>query len=602
MHVMKPIPSEAFPEGNDWVYEVKYDGFRCVLYWGSDPSSIRLVSRNGNDLSNNFPEIIEMCLKHEDDVREYLPLTLDGELVVLNNGYQGNFSLIQKRGRLKKQALIKTEAARRPASFMAFDLFKAGDTEIIDQTFDQRKRKLAEVFNGERRMGARLHHVDFSENLEMVWRNIFKYKGEGIVAKRQGSRYQQGKKHRDWFKIKNWRMIKGFLTLYEPQNDYFTVCVYRDGTAVEIGKCKHGLNEEAYAALKKLFVENGTEENGGYRLPPAVCAEIQTLDFVGSELREPSFKRLLPHTSADDCTWQTLRLDMAMLPESINISNTAKCFWPSPGLTKGDLLVYMREISPYMLPFLANRLLTVIRSPDGVHGESFFQKHLPDYAPDFIASVEQDGETHFVCQDLDSLIWFANHGALEYHIPFQTVQSEKPLEIVFDLDPPDRDHFSLAVKAACILKTILDDLRLTSFIKTSGGKGLQVHIPIPPASMTYEETGIFTQAIAWTIEKSQPDLFTTERFKDKRGGRLYIDYLQHGAGKTIVAPYSPRKQEDAAVATPLFWNEVNEELSPDMFRIDNVIERVQTVGCPFQGYFTAGENQVLDDVLAMIQS
>lgn len=177
-----------------------------------------------------------------------------------------------------------------------------------------------------------------------------------------------------------------------------------------------------------------------------------------------------------------------------------------------------------------------------------------------------------------------------------------PREIVFDLDPPDRERFSLAVKAAGLLKQLLDDLRLVSFVKTSGGKGIQIHIPLPSDSISYEETGVFTQAIAWTLEKSFPDLFTTERFKKKRGDRLYIDYLQHGEGKTIVAPYSPRKREDATVATPLFWDEVGEGLHPDMFRIDHVVERVKTVGCPFAAYFTVGEQQVLDDVLAMIRS
>ncbi|ALX49837.1 ATP-dependent DNA ligase [Lentibacillus amyloliquefaciens] len=602
MQVMKPIASNALPEGDEWVYEVKYDGFRCVLHWGSDPNSVQIISRNGKDLSGNFPEIINACQEQKSHVTDYLPLKLDGELVVLNNTQQANFSLIQKRGRLKKHDLIEQEASRRPASFMAFDLIAINDTDMIDLTFDERKRTLADVFVGKRSLGDRLHHISSSDNAEALWQDIFAHKGEGMIAKRKDSRYQPGKKHHDWFKVKNWRTIKAFLTFYEPNNDYFTVCVFQDNSVIEIGKCKHGLDDEAYKVLKELFLSKGTDEKGGFRIPPAICAEIHTLDLMGGELREPEFNRLLPQATVDDCTWETLQLDIAMLPETVDVSNTDKLFWPSPGFTKGDLLLYMREIAPYMLPFLKNRLLTIIRSPDGVHGESFFQKHLPDYAPDFIKGVEHDGENCFVCHDLDSLIWFANHGALEYHIPFQTFEDENPLEIVFDLDPPGREQFSLAVKAALLLKQILDDLRLKSFVKTSGGKGLQVHIPLPANSMSYEETGILTQAVAWTLEKSHPDLFTTERFKKKRGDRLYIDYLQHGEGKTIVSPYSPRKRDDATVAAPLFWDEVNSDLSPDMFRIDNVVERVKAVGCPFKDYFVAGENQVLDDVLAMIGS
>lgn len=600
MKLMKPIASEDIPAGADWVYEVKYDGFRCVLDWETD--SVRLISRNGIDLSSNFPEIVETCLEQVSLVEDYLPLKMDGELVVLNNAYQANFGLIQKRGRLKKRDLIKKQAAARPVSFMAFDLLACEGAACVEQTFDQRKKKLADVFAGESELGKRVHYVDFAENADKMWDEIFVHKGEGVVAKRKNSRYQPEKKHHDWVKTKNWRTIEGFLTFYDPKNDYFTVSVYRDDVVQELGKCKHGLDEEAFAVLRDLFLSKGTKEKDGYRLPPAICAEIHTLDLLKGELREPEFSRLVPDREAGDCTWKKLQLDLAMLPEKIEVSNTDKMFWPLPGLKKGDLLVYMREIAPYMLPFLNERLLTIIRCPDGVDGESFFQKHLPDYAPDFMGGVEGDGEMHFVCNDLDSLIWFANHGTLEYHIPFQTVGSENPCEIVFDLDPPDRKRFSLAVKAARLLKQLLDDLRLVSFVKTSGGKGLQVHIPLPDDRMTYEETGVLTQAIAWTLEKSHPDLFTTERFKNKRGDRLYIDYLQHGEGKTLVAPYSPRKREDATVAAPLFWDEVDDALQPDMFRIDNVVERVQKTGCPFDGYFKTGKQQVLDDVLAMIRS
>lgn len=225
MQVMKPIASNALPEGDEWVYEVKYDGFRCVLHWGSDPNSVQIISRNGKDLSGNFPEIINACQEQKSHVTDYLPLKLDGELVVLNNTQQANFSLIQKRGRLKKHDLIEQEASRRPASFMAFDLIAINDTDMIDLTFDERKRTLADVFAGKRSLGDRLHHISSSDNAEALWQDIFAHKGEGMIAKRKDSRYQPGKKHHDWFKVKNWRTIKAFLTFYEPNNDYFTVCV-----------------------------------------------------------------------------------------------------------------------------------------------------------------------------------------------------------------------------------------------------------------------------------------------------------------------------------------------------------------------------------------
>ena len=326
------------------------------------------------------------------------------------------------------------------------------------------------------------------------------------------------------------------------------------------------------------------------------------MDLYEDELREPEFAAVIPGMKPEECTLEKLRLDLAMLPPAVELTNTEKLLWKKANFTKGDSLEYIREISPYMLPFLKNRLLTVIRAPDGVDKEQFFQKHLPGYAPDYVTAIKMDDEIFCSCDNLESLVWFANHGAVEYHVPFQRAGSVMPLEIVFDLDPPDRDHFHLAVHAAKLVKVMLDELSLTSFVKTSGNKGLQIHIPIREGSMTYEETAIFTQAIAFTIEKTYPDLFTTERMKAKRRGRLYIDYVQHGKDKTIIAPYSPRKTEEGTVATPLYWEEVSETLDPLQFTIKNVGQRVKTIGCPFRGYFSAGEKQQMKKMLQLVRS
>lgn len=280
-----------------------------------------------------------------------------------------------------------------------------------------------------------------------------------------------------------------------------------------------------------------------------------------------------------------------MLPDKVEISNEEKVFWPQYQLTKGDLLVYMREIYPYMIPYIENRALTVIRCPDGIEEESFFQKNLPNYAPDYVLVIEDGDKRIQLCNNIESLIWYANHSAIEYHVPFQSVSSQYPNEIVFDLDPPDRDDFQLAVKAALSIKQLLDQLELEAFIKTSGKTGLQIHIPIPQETISYDEIAIFTEAIAKTVENSAPTLFTTERFKKKRGNRLYIDYVQFGKNKTIVAPYSPRMVEIASVATPLYWEEVTEDLHPDQFTIVTVVERVQTKGCPWLFNYEHAKNR-----------
>lgn len=599
MNVMKPIASDTIPVGNEWLYEVKYDGFRCVLHWEKD--SIKLISRNDNDLTDKFPEIVKFCSANRLFVSEFLPLKLDGELVVLNNYYQANFSWIQKRGRLKNKDAIQQASEARPASYMTFDLLQHKGDDLKQKNYQYRKKLLGKIFRAaEFDQSETIIYVKAYENHEHLWRRIYEYKGEGIIAKRKTSRYLEGKKHRDWFKIKNWRTIKGFLTFMDIDNGYYTVGVYEGDAVQTIGKCKHGLDDHSLNTLKQIFLKKGEKRKEGYALPPAICTSINTLDLYKDELREPAFKAILPTVKPTECTIQQVNIDMAMVPEKVELTNLNKVYWPEKGLTKGHLLTFIREVSPYMLPFLREKVLTVIRSPDGIQGESFFQKNVPAYAPPFIDTVEIGNDKLIVCNQLDTLIWFANHGAIEFHVPFQKIESDYPNEIVFDLDPPGRDKFDLAIQAALLIKHLLDELNLISFVKTSGNKGLQIHIPIRIGTMTYEQTALFTQGIAWAVEGAYPNLCTTERLKKNRKGRLYIDYVQHGKDKTIVAPYSPRKTADATVATPLYWDEVKEGLRPDYFTIDNVVERIQMLGCPFGSYFDARNKQEVDKVLRMI--
>lgn len=595
---MKPIERNHIPTGNEWLYEVKFDGFRCVLHWEKD--NIKLMSGNNKELTDTFPEIIVYCQENQTHLKSYLPLKLDGELVILNNAFQANFALLQKRGRMKSKDTIQKASDVRPASFMAFDLLHYQGKALQNQSFQQRKNWLNHLFS-KTELTTRIRLVSASDDAKHLWQVIYDYKGEGMIAKRKSSKYHAGKTHQDWFKIKNWRTIQGFLTQLDPENDYFTIGVYKEESIHTIGKCKHGLEGEAMDTLRQIFLTKGIKRDKFYELPPAICASIHTLDLYQDELREPSFNQLLPATTPTECTKEQLALDVAMIPPSIELTNIAKVFWVESGLTKGDLLRYIREVSPYMLPFLKDKALTTIRAPDGVEGEAFFQKHLPSYAPPFIDFVDANDGKLIVCQTLETLTWLANHGAVEYHVPFQTIDSDDPHEIVFDLDPPGREKFALAIQAAQMIKQLLDGLNLRSFVKTSGNKGLQIHIPIPLGSMTYDETALFTQAIAWTVENAHPHLFTTERLKKNRLGRLYIDYVQHGRDKTLIAPYSPRKTADATVATPLYWHEVKKGLTPDQFTIENVIERIQVMGCPFAGYDDVRNEQELDKTLKMIR-
>jgi bifunctional non-homologous end joining protein LigD len=254
-----------------------------------------------------------------------------------------------------------------------------------------------------------------------------------------------------------------------------------------------------------------------------------------------------------------------------------------------------------MLPFLQNRLLTVIRYPHGMFGEAFYQKNCPDYAPGFIETSISEGINYIVCNDLKTLLWLGNQIAIEFHIPFQRIGHSGPDEIVFDLDPPSREYFHLAIKAALLIKEVLDQLNLQSFIKTSGNKGLQIYIPLPEETYTYDDTRLFTSFIANYLISKDPDSFTIERLKKHRGNRLYVDYVQHAEGKTIICPFSARGKQKATVAAPLFWEEVNGDLKIEDFTVLNMIDRIVKLGSPFAGYFQAKETQQLAPVLEVLR-
>jgi len=284
--------------------------------------------------------------------------------------------------------------------------------------------------------------------------------------------------------------------------------------------------------------------------------------------------------------------------KTIQLTNITKILWEKKGVRKIDYLNYLMAVSPYMLPFVRDRLLTTIRFPNGIQKEKFYQKNCPDYAPEFVQTKREDDIDFIMCQDEVTLLWLGNQSAIEYHVPFSTIHSVKPAEIVLDLDPPSRRDFKLAVEAALLLKEALDRLHLISFVKTSGNKGLQIYIPLPDDVFSYDETRVFTSFMARYLVEKEPAWFTTERLKSKRGKRLYVDYVQHAEGKTIIAPYSLRGNEEALAATPLEWKEVNRSLSPEEFPIEAIEQRLKEKGCPFRGgYFEAKQNQPFKVVL-----
>lgn len=612
MNPMKLTPAETLPKGSGWLYEVKYDGFRCLLEWKED--GIRLISRNGNDLATRFPEITEGLNAAAPSLRPFLPLVLDGELVFLLNNVRSDFTVVARRSRLRAETSIAEKSRAFPCRFVAFDLLESEGNDLRSQTVEERKKSLSRVLQ------AAGYPLDVSplnpspvqgvlahQQPEPLRTRLIAGNGEGIIAKRKGSRWTDGVRSSDWVKVKNWRTVPVVLTGYAAENSNFSGCVLDGEDWLEVVTLRNGFSEEEEKTLTSLFRRNGKEGTPGiFTLNPAVIAEVLTIGESGGKLREPRFSRFLLDEDPDTVTFQRLCRALEPIPDAVTVTNPDKPLFPEAGINKDGYLLYLQHAAPYLLPWLENRPLTVIRYPHGTgDSERFYQKHAPDSVPSFVETVPGEDGPLLLCNSLESLLWLGNQAALELHVPFARlrngVESAHPDEIVFDLDPPDASRFQLAVNAARLLKGVFDEFGLHAFVKTSGGKGLQLYLPLPPETFTYDETRLFTSFAAHFLCEQAPEQFTTERLKKKRGGRLYVDYVQHARGKTIIAPYSTRGAGHAPVATPLEWHELTDDLRPESFTIHTVIERLRTIGDPFRQMEAARAVQPFDEVLEKLK-
>ncbi|KAB8127463.1 DNA ligase D [Gracilibacillus oryzae] len=574
---MLPTLAGHVDEQEKWLYEVKYDGFRCGLEWKK--SGITLWSRNNHDLTEQFPEIVTWCNNHQEYVANLLPLFLDGELVILRTPYQSIFSQVQQRSRLKTKKKIEMSSTARPASYISFDIVEYKGKSVINKTLSERKKLLETVFRSfsleTNLLQERLAMVTSFESLQEMEALVFLHQCEGIVVKDRNSHYAYGKRTENWLKVKNYRKILGVVAGWNSKNDYFQTVIYNNKQWSELGKVKNGMNPEERKTVTTFIRENGTKQNAYYwKVNPSICIEINCLDAENQELREPNFSRFRFDLEPEECTPKQLALQLSQLPETIEVNKPEKLLFPN--VSKQDLVTYYRQVAPFMLPRLSDKHLTVIRYPDGIDEDSFFQKHLSKAEPAFI---ETEGD-HLLCNNLDSLLYFANHAAIEFHIPFHKIKTKNPDEIVFDLDPPSLDQFPLAVLAAKLIRQLLDYKGFESFVKTSGKTGLQVHTPVK-GSMSFDQTRELMEAIAHVLVDKYPESFTTERLIKNRGNKLYIDYVQHAPKKTIIAPYSTRATKEATVSTPLFWEELTEDLDPRVFTVKTIPERLNQKGCPF---------------------
>jgi bifunctional non-homologous end joining protein LigD len=282
----------------------------------------------------------------------------------------------------------------------------------------------------------------------------------------------------------------------------------------------------------------------------------------------------------NDSRAQAIRIGGIM----VALTNTGKVLFPGEGLTKGDLAGYYRDMAARMLPFLRDRPLSMERYPDGIDGERIVQKNVPRYFPDWVTRTQvkkQDGTLRqVVCDKPAILVYLANQACIEMHVFLsRTGALEHPDQLVFDLDPPDDTRFADVRKLALGLRELLEDeLGLTAFVKTTGGKGVHVHVPLR-ASDDFDAVRGFAHRASEVLAARNPDLLTVEPRRGSRGGRIYADIMRNAYAQTVVAPYSVRARPGAPVATPLRWEELQDaDLSPHQFTVRTIRGRLERLG------------------------
>ncbi len=594
-----------------WCFELKLDGYRLIV--AREKRQARLLTRNGRDAAATFPEIARAVAALPFD------LVLDGEVVALDESGRPSFQRLQQRGKLTRPLDVRHAAVEIPTTFYGFDLLGFEGFDLRSLPLVKRKELLRQVLPA---AGALRYLEHFEETGELFYAEVLKLQLEGIMAKKADAPYRGGRSPM-WLKIKADRVadfvVVGFTEPKGSRGGFGALHLadYVEGKLVYAGRAGSGFTSrqlkevrEVLEASRRATPPCGRPWVGGTQsgesltrddikrlalgdttwVQPAVVCEVRYKEWTDEGvLRHPVFLRFRDDKPIEDCVRQGVSAPLEeplRLVESpretrhVQLSNLDKVFWPEEGYTKGDLIEYYRTIAPWLLPYLRNRPVVLTRFPDGINGKSFFQKDAPKFAPDWMRTERMWSEQarreidYFICDDETSLLYIANMASIPLHIWASRVDSlGQPDWCILDLDPKGAP-FSDVVKVARALHELCDRLDLPNFVKTSGSSGLHVMVPLG-RQCTHEQARSLGELLARVAASELPDIATIRRVVSQRDGRVYIDFLQNGHGRLLVAPYSVRPLPGAPVSVPLSWNEVTGKLDIRRYTIRTVPDRVR---------------------------
>lgn len=608
--------ADAF-DGDDWVFEIKWDGYRAIAETGGPTT--RLYSRNGLSFERAYPGVFAALRR----IRK--KLVLDGEIVALDPEGRPDFQRLQN----------VPDKPDTPVVYYVFDLLELNGRSVERRPLVERKRLLRRVIKDS-------EHVRYSDHVERTGKAFFaltRERGlEGMIAKLGTSPYLRGTRSGNWLKVKHHEgqeVVIGGYTAPRNSRQHFGALllgVYEGGVLHYVGHTGTGFSHDTLRSLSRVmrplvrptspFAERVKANTPAVWLEPKLVCNVEFTEWTtGGHMRHPVFMGLRADKPATDVHLERTtpmpkkksasrrkaeapptpgteaNADDRLLKvgtRTLKLTNQQKPYWPEDGITKGDLIAYYDRMHRWVLPYLKDRPESLKRNPGGIHDPGFYQKDAGADTPawvriETIGSKSRGGTIRYiVCNDRATLLYLANLGCIELNPWTSRVgHLDKPDHIVIDLDPGERTRFDHVVEAALATKVVADEIGAAAWCKTSGASGLHVYLPTH-ARYTYAELAPFAEQLARRVAAMLPRTTTVERPIDKRRGLLYIDHLQNRKGQTLACAYSVRPMPGATVSTPLQWKEVVLGLDRTRFNMHTVPQRVERMGDLFAGVLGKG--------------
>jgi bifunctional non-homologous end joining protein LigD len=579
--------SKRVPDGDQWLHEVKYDGYRIVAFL--EDGAVRLTSRNGRDWTERLSVVAQAVAR--------LPArsaVLDGEVVVIGPGGVSDFSALQEAVR---------EGGTQALAYQVFDLVYLDGFDLRATPLAERKRLLRQLLP----VDPVLRYTDHIEGHgDSLLDSACGLALEGVVSKRRGAPYRSGRGH-GWLKTKcvlrQEFVVIGWTDPQGSQTGFGALLLgLREGERLlDVGRVGGGFSEADVTEISKRLVSlatarppvsdsrDGAVPRGVHWVEPRLVVEVEFAERTPQgALRHPVFKGVREDKAADDVVEE-----VAEDPESlggVRITHSTRVLWPEVSLTKFDLAQYYEAVAEHMLPHVGGRPLSLVRCPSGVGGECFFQKHASGF-PDSVRMVTvdggevADGAQYAVVDDVAGLLGLAQMAVVEVHPWGSRVGAlDSPDRLVFDLDPDPALPFAETAVTALLLRSELARLDLASWVKSTGGKGLHVVVPVDPCH-TWDEVRSFARAFTDRIVSMEPRRFTGLMRASQREGRILIDRLRNARGATAVGPLSPRARAGAPVSVPLFWEELDGLVTVPDFTLTSLPQRLADLTAdPWEGF------------------